>query len=128
MKPAITPVTSREQGATASCKSCGGGPSVDGIGSVGSASMMSAVGLELTNFINPELTWKKVAKGFRSALRRKPVVRSFAIGTKLSDEGVKNADDMTASDTEKVDIKLLCLSLLYFIVLDSSASILCECF
>eukprot|EP00258_Populus_trichocarpa_P039523 XP_024455542.1 uncharacterized protein LOC7493595 isoform X2 [Populus trichocarpa] len=69
--------------------------------------MMSAVGLELTNFINPDLTWKTVTKGYRSASRRKPVVRSFTVETKLSDESARNADDMTVSDTEKHGVAVL---------------------
>nr|XP_034890281.1 uncharacterized protein LOC118030329 isoform X3 [Populus alba] len=69
--------------------------------------MMSAVGLELTNFINPDLTWKTVTKGYRSAYRRKPVVRSFTVETKLSDESARNADDMTVSDTEKHGVAVL---------------------
>ncbi|KAJ6738469.1 DENTIN SIALOPHOSPHOPROTEIN-LIKE PROTEIN [Salix koriyanagi] len=101
------PVISRNQGAIASCKTLSGGPSVDGLGIIGSGSMMSAVGLELTNFINPDLTWKKVTKGYRSASRRKSVVRSFTVEAKVSDESSRTADDMTVSDTEKHGVAVL---------------------
>lgn len=116
-KSSSTPVTSRKQGATASCKNLGGGSSVDGLEIIGSASMMSAAGLELTNFIDPDLTWKTFTKGHRSTSRRKPVVRSFNGKAKLSDESTRNMDDMTVSDNEKVNVTLLCLDL-YLIVLD----------
>ncbi|CAK7338839.1 unnamed protein product [Dovyalis caffra] len=106
-KSSTTLGTSRKQGATASCKTLGGGSSVDGLGIFGSGSMMSAVGLELTNFINPDLTWKTVTKGYRSASRRKPVVRSFNVESKVSDESARNVDDMTVSDTEKHGVAVL---------------------
>ncbi|KAF9664181.1 hypothetical protein SADUNF_Sadunf17G0129500 [Salix dunnii] len=106
-KSSSTPATSRKQGATASYKTLGGGSSVDGLETVGSASMMSAVGLELTNFIDPYLTWKTVTKGHRSTSRRKPVVRSFNGKAKLLDESTRNVDDMTVSDNEKYGVAVL---------------------
>ncbi|KAJ6735270.1 DENTIN SIALOPHOSPHOPROTEIN-LIKE PROTEIN [Salix purpurea] len=69
--------------------------------------MMSAVGLELTNFIDPYLTWKTVTKGHRSTSRRKPVVRSFNGKAKLLDESTRNVDDMTVSDNEKYGVAVL---------------------
>lgn len=97
---------------TAACKTCGGS-SVDGIESI-SASMISAKGLELTNFINPHLTWKKVPKGYRRSTRRsrKPVDRSPKFDADLADKGTENSLDTTVSESEKVDIAYLFLYLL----------------
>lgn len=98
---------------TAACKTCGGSP-VDGIGSL-SARMISAKGLELTNFINPHLTWKKVSKGYRRSTRRsrKTVDRSPKFDADLAYRGTENSLDTTVSESEKVDI--VCL-FLYFLL------------
>lgn len=77
-----------------------GRPSVDGMGSVSvSGNMMSTVGLELANFLNDDLSWKRVSKGSRSASRRvrKPVLE-------IADKTTRRADDTTVSESEKVDI------------------------
>ena len=94
---------SREHIAKASCKTCGGIPLVNGIGSP-SASMMGTVGLELTNFINPELTWKTVAKGNRSASRRsrKPASRNSKMGAGQADKSPKKTENGSVSESEKV--------------------------
>lgn len=64
-----------------------------------SASMMSTVGLELANFLNADLSWKRVSKGSRSAPRRprKPVLE-------IADKTTRRTDDTTVSESEKVDI------------------------
>ena len=94
---------SRAQLATASCKTCGGISLVNGIGSP-STSMMGTVGLELTNFINPELTWKTVAKGNRSASRRsrKPKSKNSKMSADQADKGPRNTDNSSVSESEKV--------------------------
>lgn len=98
----------RKLGATASYKNCGVTPSVDGIRIRGSASIMGTVGRELANFINPDLTWNPLAKGYRSAARRtrKPVASSFTVEMKPSDEETQKVGDMVVSDSEKVNITL----------------------
>ncbi|KAJ8773219.1 hypothetical protein K2173_028396 [Erythroxylum novogranatense] len=92
-----------------SCMSCGDRSSVDELGIVCSASTMSTVSLELTKFINPELTWKTVAKRYRSTLRRtrKSVDRKSNVRSELSDEGPKKADATSVSDTEKHGVAIL---------------------
>lgn len=50
------------------CKTCGR-PSIEGMGH-SSANMLDTCNLERTNFMDPELTWKTVKKGFRSSSRR----------------------------------------------------------
>ncbi|XP_031275096.1 uncharacterized protein LOC116133545 [Pistacia vera] len=71
--------------------------------------MMSTVGLELTNFLNPDLTWKTVAKGNRSATRRtrKPFVRNFTAGVELADKSPKRAENGTVSESEKLGVAVL---------------------
>lgn len=98
---------SRACTATASCKTCGGEPSVNGIGSP-SASMMGAVGLELTNFINPELTWKTVAKGNRSSTRRsrKPASRNTKMGVGQADKSANKTENPSVSESEKVTLHI----------------------
>lgn len=97
-------MSSRKEVTTASCKTCGGRPPVDGIGSM-SASMISAKGLELTNFINPDLTWKTVSKGYRSSTRRsrKPIDRSPKSDADLQDKG----EDTIVSESEKLGVAVL---------------------
>ncbi|KAH9677635.1 Dentin sialophosphoprotein-like protein [Citrus sinensis] len=98
-----------KQEATATCKTCCVEPLVDGIGSVPKR-MMSTAGLELTNFINPDLTWKKVAKGNRSATRRtrKPGGRNLIMGAEVTENNVcKRAEDTTVSESEKLGVAVL---------------------
>ncbi|WRX18409.1 hypothetical protein QQP08_010896 [Theobroma cacao] len=101
-------VSSRKQEATASCKTCRGRPLVDGIGSV-SAGMMSTVGLELTSFINPDLTWKTVSKGNRSGTRRtrKLGAKNLTMGMGLADKNARTAEDVTVSESEKLGVDVL---------------------
>lgn len=89
--------------ATASCKTCGGITLVNGI-ETPSASMMGTVGLELTNFINPELTWKTVAKGNRSATRRsrKPASKNSKMNSDQADKGARKTENPSVSESEKV--------------------------
>ncbi|CAN1267518.1 hypothetical protein LINPERPRIM_LOCUS12839 [Linum perenne] len=70
---------------------------------------MSTVSLELKNFINPELTWKAVAKGYRSSSRRtrKHGLRNFTVGQELLLQESKKVEDGTASDTEKHGVAIL---------------------
>ncbi|CAL1404889.1 unnamed protein product [Linum trigynum] len=70
---------------------------------------MSTIGLELMNYINPDLTWKTVAKGYRSSSRRtrKNVLRNFAVGEELVHQGLRKVDEGTASDTEKHGVAIL---------------------
>lgn len=98
-----------KQGATAACKTCRGRPLVDGIRPL-SAGMTSTVGLELTNFLNPDLTWKKVSKGNRSATRRnrKPGTKFLTAGVELAGKSVQRSEETTVSDSEKVIIFYFC--------------------
>lgn len=99
-----TLVSSIKHVTTASCKTCGGRSPVDGIVSI-SASMISAKGLELTNFINPDLMWKTVSKGYRRSTRRsrKPIDRSPKSDADLTDKGAESPSETTVSESEKVD-------------------------
>ncbi|CAN0891771.1 hypothetical protein LINGRAHAP2_LOCUS17167 [Linum grandiflorum] len=76
---------------------------------LGSLGGMSKVGLDLQNFINPELTWKTVAKGCRSSSRRprRHSFRNFVVGEKLSVQGSRKVEEGTASDTEKHGVAIL---------------------
>ncbi|KAK4838161.1 hypothetical protein QYF36_011551 [Acer negundo] len=96
-----------KQGATAACKTCRGRPLVDGIrpSSAGMTGMTSTVGLELTNFLNPDLTWKKVSKGYRR--NRKPVAKFLTAGVELADKSPRRAEDTTVSDSEKLGVAVL---------------------
>ena len=87
----------------ASCKTCHGRPLVDRIGSV-STGMMSTVSLELTSFINPDLTWKTVSKGNRRGMRRtrKPGTKSLTMGMGLAEKNTRTVEDVTVSESEKV--------------------------
>lgn len=108
---------SRKQAATACCKTCGGKPLVNGRGS-SSSSMPGAVGLELTSFINSDLTWTKIKKGSRSSSRRarKSLPRSLRNIAELVNKDPK-AVDMPVSESEKVSYMLifLFLSLFFFL-------------
>ena len=86
----------RNQLAGASCKSCGGRFLVDGIGPL-SRSMLGTVGLEVTNSINCELSWKTV-KGKRS---RKSVARNNG-RVALGNKSPKRVGDFSGSDSDKV--------------------------
>lgn len=71
--------------------------------------MMGTVGLELTNFINPELTWKTVAKGNRSASRRsrKPASRNSKMGAGQADRSPKKTENGSVSESEKLGVAVL---------------------
>ncbi|KAJ4834223.1 hypothetical protein Tsubulata_018360 [Turnera subulata] len=71
--------------------------------------MMGTQGLELINFINPELTWKTVAKGSRSGSRRSRKVGSsnFTVESINSDDGTKKVDETSVSYTEKLGVAVL---------------------
>lgn len=106
---------SRNRLAVASCKTCGGKP-VDGKKSL-SGSMLSSGGLELTTVFNPDLSWKTISKGSRSAARRprKPFLRSVEGSAKLvpgSGKGIDKGDskrqlDMPVSESEKLGVTIL---------------------
>ncbi|KAI3968929.1 hypothetical protein MKX01_034073 [Papaver californicum] len=104
---------SRNRLAVASCKTCGGKPVVDGGKGSLSGSMLSSGGLELTTVFNPDLSWKTVSKGSRSAARRprKPFVRSVEGSSKLvpgSGKGdSKRQVDMPVSESEKLGVTIL---------------------
>lgn len=70
---------------------------------------MSTVGLELTKFINPELTWKTVSKGSRSGPRRsrKPVGGSLKAGAKLAGKSSKMVEETSVSESEKLGVAVL---------------------
>ncbi|CAK9176893.1 unnamed protein product [Ilex paraguariensis] len=84
----------------ASCKTCGGRPLVNGIGP---ASMLSKVGVELTNFIDPDLSWKTLTRGRRS---RKPAGRSFNVGAKLGNKSPKRVWGSSVSESEKLGVAI----------------------
>lgn len=85
----------RNQLAEPSCKSCGGRFLVDGVGPL-SRSMLGTVGLEVTNSINCELSWKTV-KGKRS---RKSVARNNG-RVALGNKSPNRVGDFTGSDSDK---------------------------
>ncbi|CAK9185063.1 unnamed protein product [Ilex paraguariensis] len=86
------------------CKTCGGRPFVHRRGPV-SASMLSTVGLELKNFIDPDLSWKTLTKGRRS---RKPAAgRSFNVGAKLGNKSAKRVWGSSVSESEKLCVAVL---------------------
>lgn len=89
----------------AACKGAGKAV-VDGI-QPESGSMLSTVNLELSRFINPELTWTKVKKGCRSTTRRSrnSLNQNLNVGNKL---GNKNCNrDQDSSETEKLGVAVL---------------------
>ncbi|XP_022764493.1 uncharacterized protein LOC111309748 [Durio zibethinus] len=69
---------------------------------------MSTVGLELTSFINPDLTWKTVTKGNRSGTRRtrKPGTKSL-VGMGLAEKNGRTVEDVTVSESEKLGVDVL---------------------
>ena len=87
----------------AACGTCGGKPLVDGIESE-SASMLSTVDLELSSFINPDLTWKKVKKGCRTTTRRsrKLVDQKSNVGAKSGNKSSERDQDSSVTESEKV--------------------------
>ncbi|XP_010255257.1 PREDICTED: uncharacterized protein LOC104595995 isoform X1 [Nelumbo nucifera] len=91
----------------ASCKFCGGKKLVDGRKSE-SGSMLSTASLELTSVIDPDLSWKTVSKGNRSASRRarKPIPRSLKGSTELIDKDTR-VEDMPISESEKLGVTIL---------------------
>ncbi|XP_043726192.1 uncharacterized protein LOC122672757 isoform X2 [Telopea speciosissima] len=93
---------------TASCKTCGGKPLVDGRASL-SGSMLSTGLLELTSVINPELTWKTISKGNRSASRRarKPISRNYKRSGDLFDRDPEKVEEMPVSESEKLGVTVL---------------------
>ncbi|GFY83319.1 hypothetical protein Acr_03g0000930 [Actinidia rufa] len=95
----------RKQVAETTCKTCGR-PLVDGIGRP-SATMLSTVSQDLTNFINSGLTWKTVKKGVRSTSRRsrKPA-KSLTVGVQLDDKSTKR-EDLSVSESEKLGVAVL---------------------
>ncbi|KAB1215362.1 hypothetical protein CJ030_MR4G025268 [Morella rubra] len=97
----------RKQTTTASCKACGGKPLVNGRGS-SSNSMPGAFGLELTSFINSDLTWTKITKGNRSSSRRarKSLARSLKNIGELVNKDPKSVE-MPVSESEKLGVSVL---------------------
>ncbi|XP_059667120.1 uncharacterized protein LOC132312672 [Cornus florida] len=71
--------------------------------------MLGSVDLELTNFIDPDLTWKTVKKGSRSSSRRsrRPTGRSLNIGMQLDDKSPKGVEDSSVSEPEKLGVAVL---------------------
>ncbi|XP_042475992.1 uncharacterized protein LOC122057791 [Macadamia integrifolia] len=106
--PASTIEPIRKRLVTASCKTCGGKPLVDWGGSL-SGSMVSTGGLELTSVINPDLTWKTVSKGNRSASRRarRPISRNCQRSGTLIDKDPEKVEDMPVSESEKLGVTIL---------------------
>ncbi|KAA8539951.1 hypothetical protein F0562_026643 [Nyssa sinensis] len=96
----------RKQVANASCGSCGR-PLVDVVPLP--ASMVSTAGLELTNVINPNLTWKTVTKGYRSASRRsrRTASRNLNVGVQLDDKSPRRVEDSSVSESEKLGVAVL---------------------
>lgn len=96
---------SKKQVTTASCKSCGGKPLVNGRGPSAS-SMPGAVGLELTSFVNPDLTWSKITKGNRSSSRRARKSLTIRNIAELVNKDPK-AVEMPVSESEKLGVSVL---------------------
>ncbi|XP_063935801.1 uncharacterized protein LOC108227261 isoform X2 [Daucus carota subsp. sativus] len=92
----------------AACGTCGGKPLVDGIESE-SASMLSTVDLELSSFINPDLTWKKVKKGCRTTTRRsrKLVDQKSNVGAKSGNKSSERDQDSSVTESEKLGVAVL---------------------
>ncbi|KAL8095864.1 hypothetical protein AgCh_037009 [Apium graveolens] len=92
----------------ADCGTCGGRPLSDGIKSE-SASMLSTVDLELSSFINPDLTWKKVKKGCRTTTRRSRKLdnQKLNIGAESGKKSNKRDHDSSVSESEKLGVAVL---------------------
>ncbi|KDP25401.1 hypothetical protein JCGZ_20557 [Jatropha curcas] len=91
----------------ASCKTYGQKPLLDGRG-LSLGNMHGVMGLKFSSLINPDLTWKKVAKGNRTSSRqaRTSVSRSW----NANEEMIKtdpNTMDMPFSEYEKLGISVL---------------------
>ncbi|GMI80868.1 hypothetical protein HRI_001756100 [Hibiscus trionum] len=71
--------------------------------------MMSTVGLELTSFMDPDLTWKTVSKRNRSVMRRtrRHLAKSLTLGMAPADKNARTAEDVTVSESEKVGVDVL---------------------
>ncbi|XP_010255262.1 PREDICTED: uncharacterized protein LOC104595996 [Nelumbo nucifera] len=91
----------------ASCNFCGGKQLVDGRKSE-SGSVLSTARLELKSVVDPDLTWKTVSKGNRSASRRarKPILRSSKGSTESIDKDIR-VEDMPISESEKLGVTIL---------------------
>jgi len=70
-------------------------------------------GLELSNVIDPGLTWKKASNGRQRAVRRartsftgangkNSLVKSLKVSKDLTDKNSKSTGDMPVSESEKV--------------------------
>ena len=66
------------------------------------SSMPGAVGLELTSFVNPDLTWSKITKGNRSSSRRARKSLTIRNIAELVNKDPK-AVEMPVSESEKVN-------------------------
>ncbi|XP_042517341.1 uncharacterized protein LOC122091451 isoform X2 [Macadamia integrifolia] len=71
--------------------------------------MLSTGALELTSVINPELTWKTISKGNRSASRRarKPISRNYNSSGALFDRDPEKVEEMPVSESEKLGVTVL---------------------
>ncbi|KAG5540145.1 hypothetical protein RHGRI_020394 [Rhododendron griersonianum] len=87
------------------CKTCGR-PSTEGMGH-SSANMLDTCNLEHTNFMDLELTWKTVKKGFRSSSRRsrKPA-RTLNVVVQQVDKSSKR-EKPSVSESEKLGVAVL---------------------
>ncbi|KAH9603496.1 hypothetical protein KSS87_010012 [Heliosperma pusillum] len=78
---------------------------VDGIKS--HAESMTAVGLELTNFIDPSLTWKTVSKGRNTSRRsRKSILKTLELDQDKGKENLKRSCGEHSSESDKSDLSL----------------------
>lgn len=102
----------RNQPGEGSCKTCGGSFLVDGVGPI-SGTMLGTVGLEVTNSVNTELSWKTAAKGKRS---RKPAARNSSGRPKLASKSPKRVGDFSGSDSDKVCNLIFSLSILRIVL------------
>ncbi|XP_058224301.1 uncharacterized protein LOC131333674 isoform X2 [Rhododendron vialii] len=87
------------------CKTCGRS-SIEGMGH-SCANMLDTSNLERTNFMDPELTWKTVKKGFRSSSRRsrKPA-RTLNVVVQQVDKSSKRGKP-SVSESEKLGVAVL---------------------
>ncbi|KAK1392769.1 hypothetical protein POM88_011825 [Heracleum sosnowskyi] len=71
--------------------------------------MLSTVNLELSSFINPELTWKKVKKGCRSTTRRprNSLNQNLNVGTELSNKNCNRDQDSSESEKWQLGVAVL---------------------
>ncbi|KAI8564865.1 hypothetical protein RHMOL_Rhmol03G0215900 [Rhododendron molle] len=87
------------------CKTCGR-PSIEGIGH-SFVNKLGTSNLELTDYMNPQLTWKTVKKGFRSSSRRsrKPA-RTLNVGVQQVDKSSKR-EKPSVAESEKLGVAVL---------------------